>query len=299
MNIMFCGDSGVIDGIMISVLSLAEHTDEALKVFVLTMDYEMLGKKYRGIRDSDLAGLLAEIRKKNARSEIRILDVGEVFKAEPVTANKRTYFTPYCMLRLFADKLAASGTGDKDSEGGDADNDGVDAKLKVLPDKILYLDTDIVCLNDPMSFYEIDNSKYEMVGVLDRYGGKIIRVPFTRQKYLNSGVLLLNLPLIRKTGLLERAREMCRKRVMIMPDQSALNFCAKYKKIVGRKYNEQEKIFRNTVFRHFSNTFKFFPYFKVQKVKPWDVEKLHKVLNTYEIDDVLEKWHKLKAERTK
>ena len=190
--------------------------------------------------------------------------------ADPATANKRSYFTPYCMLRLYADKIPE------------------------LPDKILYLDTDIVCLKDPAEFYDMDIKDCEMVGVLDRYGGKIIRVPFTRQKYLNSGVLLLNLPLIKKTGLLEQARKMCKRRMMIMPDQSALNFCAKYKIIVDKKFNDQKEILADTVFRHFSNTFQFFPFFKVIVIKPWQVERLHQLLNCHEFDDVLDKWQKLK-----
>lgn len=273
MNILYCGDKNIIDGLSISVLSLAKHVAEPLRVFVLTMEFELPGKKYTPITQNDVASLEREIKKKNSKSEIKVLDVGDLYKKEPATANKRTYFTPYCMLRLYADQISE------------------------MPDKILYLDTDIVCLNDPSEFYDMDISKYEMVGVLDRYGGKIIRFPFTRQKYINSGVLLLNLPLIRKTGLFNKAREMCRRRWMIMPDQTALNFSAKYKKIVEKKFNDQKEILPETVFRHFSNTFQFFPYFKVIRIKQWEVDKVHSILGYHQFDDVLETWQKLKTHK--
>lgn len=270
MNVLYCGDSNIIDGLMISVLSLAKNTSAALKIYILTMKYSVGDKKYQPITRADVAALESEIRKKNQASEIKIIDVGEKFRAEPTTANKRSYFTPYCMLRLYADKIPE------------------------LPEKILYLDTDIVCLRDPMEMYRMEMEKYEMIGVLDRYGGKIIRLPFTQQKYLNSGVLLLNLSLIKKTGLLKKAREMCRKRPMIMPDQTALNTSAKYKKIVDEKYNNQREIRADTVFRHYSNTFQFFPYFKVIVIKPWQVERLHEMLGDHQFDDVLAKWQVLR-----
>ncbi|MBO7699237.1 glycosyltransferase family 8 protein [Candidatus Saccharibacteria bacterium] len=273
MDVMYCGDKNILDGLTISVLSLLKHTSEPIRVYVLTMVFSLPGKKYQPILQSDVSFLDKKLKAKNRNSFIKVIDVTELYKKEPATANRRSYFTPYCMLRLYADQIPE------------------------VPDKILYLDTDIVCLNDPMEFYKIDNSKYEMVGVLDRYGGKIIRLPFTRQKYINSGVLLLNLPLIRKTGLFLKAREMCRKRWMIMPDQSALNFSVKYKKIVDKKFNDQKEILPETVFRHFSNTFKFFPYFKVIKIKPWDVEKVHDILGYHQFDDVLEEWQKLKAHK--
>lgn len=271
MNILYCGDKNILDGLMISVLSLMKNSSEPIKVYVLTMDY----KKYRGISMEDVSELVAEMKKRDARNELKILDIGEVFRRDPVTANDKSYFTPYCMLRLYADEIPE------------------------LPDKILYLDTDVVCLNDPRELTDMDNSKYELVGVLDRYGGKIFKKPMAAEKYLNSGVLLLNLRLIRETRLFKRAREMCKKRPMVMPDQTSLNFLVKYKKIVEKKFNEQREIRRDTVFRHFSNTFQFFPYFKVQKIKPWEVEKLHNLLNTHEFDDVLEQWQQLKGETAK
>lgn len=269
MNILFCGDKNIVKGVTIATLSLIKNVKSELHIYILTMDFSNKKKKYYRISDEDLAGLAKKLKTKNPKNTLTIIDVGEQFRKEPATANMRTYFTPYCMLRLYADELG-------------------------LPDKILYLDTDVVCLGDPSELYDMNMDRYEMAGVLDRYGSHIYRVPFTKKKYINSGVLLMNLKKIRETGLFKRARRACKKYPMVMPDQSALNFCSKYKKIVPTKFNDQKEIKKDTVFRHFSNTFQFFPYFKVISIKPWNEKELHDKLNCYEIDDILNEWKALK-----
>ena len=269
MNILFCGDKNIVKGVTIAILSLLKNAKAPLNIFILTMDYTNKKKRYHKISEEDVAGLIKKMKAVDKRNSLTIIDANEQFKKEPATANMRTYFTPYCMLRLYADDLG-------------------------LPDKILYLDTDVVCLKDPSELYNIDMERYEMAGVLDRYGSNIYRVPFGKKHYINSGVLLLNLKKIRETELFKRARRACKRYPMVMPDQSALNFCSHYKKIVPTKFNDQKEISRDTVFRHFSNTFQFFPYFKVISIKPWDVGALHTELNCHEIDDVLEEWKNLK-----
>ena len=207
MNILFCGDKNIVDGLTIACLSLLKNTPDVLNVFVLTMDYANKRKRYHMIEEKDVAPLIEKMRKANRSNSLKIIDVGEQFKKEPTTANMRSYFTPYCMLRLYADQLD-------------------------LPEKILYLDIDVVCLNDPSALYDINMEKYEMAGVLDRYGSHIFRIPFGKKRYINSGVLLMNLTKIRETGLFRRARRICKRFPMIMPDQSSLNLCSKCKKIL-------------------------------------------------------------------
>ena len=74
----------------------------------------------------------------------------------------------------------------------------------------------------------------------------------------------------------------------MLADQAALNKAINRRKLVNRKYNEQEERPRkDTVLHHFSNNFKFWPYFRVQKVKPFEVDKIHEVLKITEYDDIL------------
>ncbi|MCT3498867.1 glycosyltransferase family 8 protein, partial [Lactobacillus delbrueckii subsp. bulgaricus] len=184
--------------------------------------------------------------------------------------NMGTRFTPYAMLRLFADELPQ------------------------IPDRILYLDDDVIIRRPVDQFYTQDLTGTELVGVLDYFG----RFFFHNQKkifdYLNSGVLLLNMPEIKRTGLFKRVRHLMQVKKMFLPDQTAINKLAKEKRIAPRKYNEQYALQDDTVIQHFTTSFRFFPYFRTQTVKPWDVKRVHSVLNLHEYDDLLNEYLQLK-----
>lgn len=72
-----------------------------------------------------------------------------------------------------------------------------------------------------------------------------------------------------------------------MPDQSAINRLCHAKGITAAKYNEQHRLQDDTVFQHFTTSFRFMPRFKIQTIKPWQVDKLHGELGIYEYDDLL------------
>ena len=96
--------------------------------------------------------------------------------------------------------------------------------------------------------------------------------------------------------MFEKTVALCAKRWMMLADQAALNKSISKRKLMPRKYNEQgERPREDTVLHHFSNNFKFWPYFRVQKVKSFEVEKIHKVLKITEYDDFLEEYLKLKG----
>ena len=274
MNLLYCGDANIIDGLVISILSLLKNTDEELHIFVFTMRYENKKKKYEPLSSDNLKVIEEVMKKKNKNNFLKLIDVTDEVNSCPPEANIKTFFTPYCMLRLYADLVPD------------------------LPDKILYLDNDVVCLKDPKEFYHMDNSEYEIVGALDYYGSHVYRKKIFKKDYLNSGVLLLNLKLVRETGLLEKCRELCKKQKMMLPDQSALNWFSKQKLIVDRIYNEQKQRSDETVFRHFSTTFRFWPKICTQTIKPWHIDKLHDVLQEHSFDDILEEY-KLVMERMK
>ena len=113
---------------------------------------------------------------------------------------------------------------------------------------------------------------------------------------MNSGVMLFNMPECIKNGMFEKAVNLCAKRWMMLADQAALNKSITRRKLIPRRFNEQaERPRKDTVLHHFSNNFKFWPYFRVQKVKPFEVDKIHKVLKITEYDDILEEYEKLKG----
>ena len=266
MNIMYCGDSNIIDGLIISILSLLKNTKEELHIYILTMKYENEFQKYKPLDQKNIDYLEKIIKKTNKNSFIKLIDITKEVNNYPPRANIRTRFTPYCMLRLYADLV------------------------EEIPPKLLYLDTDVVCLKDPKELYDMDIEKYELIGVLDYYGSHFYRKKIYRKDYLNSGVLLLNMYKLKSKNILIKARRRCKWTKMLLPDQTALNILCRRKKIVPCKFNEQRKIKEDTVFRHFTTIFKVWPTLHTQTIKPWNIDELHDILNVHEFDDILEQY---------
>lgn len=267
MNILFCGDSNAEDGILISTLSLLKNVDE-VHIYILTMYAQSPKKDYNPFSKHAADYIRSLVLKQNPKSSVDLIDCSSLFIKEPPTANMGTRFTPYAMLRLFADQLPQ------------------------IPDRILYLDDDIIVRKSPIEFYEQDLTDVEMVGVLDYWGRFFFHNLHSRKAfdYLNSGVLLFNMEEIKKTNLFGRVRHMMQIKKMFLPDQSALNKLATKKKIAPRKYNEQYRLQQDTVIQHFTTSFRFKPYFHTQTVKPWDVERVHSVLKLHEYDDILDEY---------
>ena len=256
MNILFCGDRNVQDGLLIAVLSLLENTQEHLDIYVLTLDMSMNGRIYSPIEQTFVDYLNETVSAQyDDRLYTKLIDTTDLFKDETPDANLSTRFTPCCMLRMFADKIDE------------------------IPDRILYLDTDVICRRDFGDFYYQNMDGVEIAGVLDYYGSWFFRKNIFKRDYLNSGVLLMNMCELRKTGLLSSCRHMCTTKQMFMPDQSALNKLSVSKRICERKYNDQRRLHSDTVFQHFTSHFRFFPYVRTETVKPWQTEEVTTILH--------------------
>ena len=156
MNILYCGDKNIIDGLIISILSILKNTKEKLYIYVLTMNYKTEKKKYEPLNNSYIEVLNNLVKKYNKDNFVKLIDITDIVYECLPKANLNTNFTPFCMLRLYADQV------------------------KELPDKILYLDNDVVALKDPKELYNIDNSNYEVVGALDYYGSIFFRKKLTQ-----------------------------------------------------------------------------------------------------------------------
>lgn len=263
MNILYCGDRNTQKGILLSVLSMLEHVDEPLNIYLLTMSYGD-GERFRPMSTAFARHLEWVLKRDGEGGFVRLIDCTDMFQGAPPTANLDTRFTPYCMLRLYTDLVPG------------------------MPDRLLYLDYDTVCCADPSEFYNQSLDDVEYVAVPDYYGQRFYALMTLRsEKYINSGVLLLNMPRIRESGMLAECRSLCRDEKMLLPDQHALNRAAVSVSIADRKYNDQRRPHDDTVFRHYSTTFRLFPWLHTVSVKPWDTERMHKVLRDYSVDDLL------------
>lgn len=269
MNILYCGDKNIEDGLIISIMSVIQNTPCPLQVYVLTMSLETEEKCYEPVSDSVIAWLDNYVRSIRDENGVHKIDVSKEFAREIPKANLNTRFTPYCMLRLFADKVPE------------------------IPDKILYLDNDTICRGDLRPLYDKDISQFEYAGALDYYGSWIFRERLFHRDYINSGVLLLNMKMIRFSGLFAKCRKACINNHMFMPDQTALNKLCFSKAILPRCYNEQRKLQEDTVIQHFTTSFRFFPWLHTLCVKPWQVEKMHSVLKIHEYDELLDAYQEV------
>ena len=265
---MFAGNSKVYDGLLIASLSIVKHCKEPITVFVLTMDLTEKDDSYLAINNEQIETLNKIYRSVNSDSSVLAIDVRDLYLSKLCNSpNEMTSYTPYALLRLLAEYI------------GD------------IPDKVLYLDADIVASGDISILYNINVDKYEIAGVRDYYGRF-----FFYPNYLNSGVLLMNMKKIRQTKMLSNALNMCKSKKVFLPDQTAINKYARKKKFLPSKFNEQKKLKDDTIIRHFSMTIKFFPKFRTQNIKPWNIDKVHSVLGITEFDDILDEYIRIISE---
>ncbi len=257
--LLYAGNSRAFDGMVISLLSVVKYHHGPLEVHLFTMDMREVNAAFAPLTEAHRAYLEDLCREVNPMSVVILTDVGEHYRNTLLHGkNQDNQYTPYSFLRLYADRV----------EG--------------LPDKLLYLDTDTVLCDDIAKLYGQDIGDAEFAAVRDRYGCVFLGI-----NYLNSGVLLMNLPRIRETRLFQRALEACARRKIFLPDQTTINRMAKKRKILPRRFNEQKRERADTVVRHFSMTIRWLPFFRTQNIKPWHIDRVHSVLKTTAFDDLL------------
>lgn len=268
INILFSGNEKVFDGILTCMLSIFKRTTtkEPFTIYVYTMDVSHIKPAYTPISDG-LINYLDSIAKSYQReNKVIKVDVTDLYMKEFANCpNEQAYCSPYTLLRLFADII-----------------DG-------MPDKILYLDVDIMFNNDIQELYQIDIEDYEYAAARDHYGKFLIN-----PNYINAGVLLFNMKKIKETGLLKKARQLIKIKKLVFADQSALIRSTTKKKMLPQKFNDQKFLHKHTVIRHFSKRLFYLPYPHTDNIKQWHVSKVHKVFKYYQFDDVLYEYIYLK-----
>ena len=264
INLLYCGNFKVFDGLLISLLSMTKYTKEIIKVFVITMDLQSINLDYAPISQSQINYLENMIKEVNSESSIKLFDISKIFLEETKNSpNLKNNYTPYTLARLYADKIPE------------------------IPNKILYLDTDTIMHGDISSVFETDIENYEFAAAID-FLGKF----FIRYNYQNAGVMLLNMKKIRETKLFQRARNLIKTKKMAFPDQDALNKLVEKKKFISTKYNEQRMLHKKTVIHHFCKSIRWFPFFHTVNIKPWNVDDVRNVYKLHCYDDVLDEYKK-------
>lgn len=269
INILLCGNEKVFDGALTQLISITNRTKEPINCCIFTMDLTRLKPEYTAISDKQVDFLNKVVKSKNVENNVTKIDVTELYEQEFMKcANESAYCTPYTLLRLLADLLPE------------------------MPDKLLYLDIDMMIGGDLSKLYNIDITDYEYAAVKEKYGCWIIR-----PDYINAGMLLLNMKKIKETKLLEKARTLIKTKKMLFADQDAIFWPTTKKKLLPRIYNEQSKFNKkDTIVCHFCKRLMFLPYPHTENYKQWHIEQVHKVLKCHYFDKDLEEYVQLKEE---
>ncbi len=228
LNIVFAGDDNYIEPISVALTSLHMTTKSPINIFILTKGFNQ--NNYQKLRQLD---------DKLSRINIQILPIQlEAFQKFPITNrwNESIYFR-----YLIAD---------------------------ILPDKnkVLYLDGDIVVLDDLTPLFKIDLGQYVIAGVIEDLEADTVTkkailksAPF----YINSGVLLMDLNKIRQSDAVARLFDVTNRyqNEFTHYDQDAINLVFMHQiKTLPVKYNAQHRIHTpfDKVIYHYSG-----------KKKPW------------------------------
>ena len=207
INLFYCIDKKFLSQQLISLISLTKYCKEPLNVINLTVETPELNKKARKSSPEDDALCEKVLKQANPKSTYKSIDVTDLFREHlikgPNVHNK--YYPYYVTVRLLAHLVPE------------------------IPDKVIYLDADTIFNGDIKELWDIDISNVEVAGRRDS---------FRITRYFQSGVMLMNMKLIRENGTLAKACEICtNKKILAYLDMTALNRACKKRKMLPKKYN--------------------------------------------------------------
>ena len=271
INILFCGNDKVFDGALTTMLSIFKRTttEEPFTFYIYTMDVSHIKPEYKAFTDAQIDFLDGVVKSYNQENRVIKIDVRDIYDREFANSpNEQCYCSPYTLLRLFADLVPN------------------------MPDKLLYLDIDLLFNRDVRLLWDTDVSNVEYAASRDHYGKIIL---FFRRKFINAGVILFNLAECKKTGLFEKSRNFIKTRKLPFADESAIILSTTKQKVLSQRFNDQKFLYKDTVIRHFSKRLFWLPYPHVANIKQWKITLIHKVFGYENFDDILYEYVYLKG----
>lgn len=268
-NILFSGNDMVFDGALTTILSILKRSEQKddYCFYIMTMDVSHIKSTYTPISDSRIDFLSEVVKEYGKNNKVIKLDVTDLYKKEfGGCPNESAYCSPYTLLRILIDLLPD------------------------IPDKMLYLDIDILFNRDISLLYDIDLGDYEYAAARDHYGKYILN-----HNYINAGVLLFNLKKMRETKLLEKARELLKTRKLVFADQSAIYRSTTKKMMLPQRYNDQKFLHKHTIIRHFSKRLFYLPYPHTENIKQWQISKVYTKFGYTQFDDIFYEYLYLKG----
>ena len=270
IDILFCGNSKIFDGILTCMLSILKRTEtkEPFNFYIFTMDLSRVKPEYTCISDAMVQFLERTAKTYNKQNRVTKIDVTQIYEKEfGGCPNEQCYCSPYTLIRLLADLVPD------------------------MPKKLLYLDIDLLFNRDIRLLWDTDVTGYEYAAARDHYGKIIL---FFRRKFINAGVILFNLEECKKTGLLQKARGFIKTKKLLFADESAIILSTTKQKVLSQRFNDQKFLYKDTVIRHFSKRLFWLPYPHVDNIKQWRITKVHKIFGYENFDEILYEYVYLK-----
>jgi lipopolysaccharide biosynthesis glycosyltransferase len=244
INICYCGNERIFEGLLFSLTSVCLSTKEPKTFYLLTADITYIKDKYRPINEKMRSFLDKTAKKYHPENRVVLVNATKTFRDSFLNSpNLHSMYTPYALLRLVLDKIPN------------------------MPERLLYLDCDTVALKDLQELYETPLLG-KCFAIVQDYGLR------KKKEYGNTGVLLLDLTAIKNNGGFASTRELIIKKKMMRPDQDALNkLFASQMLFLPFKYNEQNSIKEETVIRHYCQQYFWLPVYHLITAKPWQEKK--------------------------
>jgi HAD superfamily hydrolase (TIGR01549 family) len=272
INLCYTGNQKMFDGILMSSLSVAMSNPNPLHVYLLTADLTKYHRNYKIFTKED--GLFIEnvLKRYNPKSQVDVIDCGDLFiKNFRYSVNFSNGYTPYSFMRLLLDEI------------------------DFIPERILYLDTDILVLKSIQDLYDTNLNDYHFAFVTDQVGEH-----YFGKRYGNTGVLLLNIKKIKDDHRFDGVRKYINHIKLFMPDQTTLNrVCKKTKLLLPAYYNDQLELHENTVIRHYCKRMYWLPIIHTVNIKPWDVIKFRSYFGENTHKELLDSYLEIKKEYLK
>lgn len=275
INTLFCGNYKVFDGILSCIISILKRTEtkEPFHFYLFTMDVHHLREDYTPITEKQVDFLQKVVKSYNSENLVTKIDVTDLYNKEFANSpNEQCYCSPYTLIRLLADLVPE------------------------IPEKVLYLDADLLFNKDITKLYNIDIEKYEYAAAPDHYGKLVL---FWQKKFINAGVILFNMKKCKETGLFKKSRNEIRMHKLTFADESAIIRSTTYQLKISQRFNDQKFLYKGTVIRHFSKRLFWLPYPHTENIKQWNYTKMLAKFKYLCFEDVLSEYlyYKGKFER--
>lgn len=191
INVAFCSNRKLYKYLAINVNSLLKYNKRIKKIYLVLED-----------DDISQVDLLNDVIKKYD-VEVEVVNfIDKQFNyLDEKSDNFNTKFTNFCFAKLLLSEFTNE-------------------------DKIVYLDMDTIVRGDISLLWNLDIDNYYALGVKD-YGVLDSDYHYgtlnTKCKYINTGVMVLNLDKIRKDGLVKKLFDYINNHKLVYPDQDAFN----------------------------------------------------------------------------